>query len=466
MSTRRISALLALPIMAIVIAIIGGVPGVDILDKVINEGSVKLNGAYTTTMIGAVLAELMNRHGIAKSLVRWVAEFAGDNPYVLGVILTMVTAVLFSTLGGLGAVIMIGTIVLPVMLSLGIPNVTAGGLFLFGISLGGMFNLANWQLYIEVLGLEQSTIVGFIMPFAFIVGIAILTFLAIELRSARNIKFLLAGVIFAGLGLYGISQVFDPSAASKAAGAEPWSLPLSLGCLVFLVLLASFRAYRNESSLTLLAMLTPVVPLVLVLVCKWSIMSAFFAAITYGVLVTWRKDSINILTRSILDGINSVIPAVFLMIGIGMLIAAVGHESISGEITPLIASIVPSTAVPYVIIFTLMAPLALYRGPLSLWGMGSGLVKLVQQTAKLGGEAIMGMLMSVGQIQGICDPTNTHNIWIATYLGTDTHALLRRTIVYAWSAAFLGLVLSCLLGYVPMGAPDPAATVGAVGILN
>ena len=60
----------------------------------------------------------------------------------------------------------------------------------------------------------------------------------------------------------------------------------------------------------------------------------------------------------------------------------------------------------------------------------------------------MGMLMSVGQVQGICDPTNTHNIWIATYLGTDTHALLKKTILFAWLAVVGGLVLACCLGYV------------------
>jgi hypothetical protein len=64
-------------------------------------------------------------------------------------------------------------------------------------------------------------------------------------------------------------------------------------------------------------------------------------------------------------------------------------------------------------------------------------------------QAIMGMLMSVGQIQGVCDPTNTQNIWIATYLGVDTQAILRKTIGYAWLAVILGLSLSVAKGFVP-----------------
>ena len=197
-----------------------------------------------------------------------------------------------------------------------------------------------------------------------------------------------------------------------------------------------------------MALITPLVPLILVLGFGWEIIAAFVFAIIYGVLTTWSRTSVNEITRSIIDGITTVIPAVFLMIGIGMLINAVSNESIAGSIRPLIATVVPTSPLPYVIVFTILAPLALYRGPLSLWGMGSGLVKLIQNSTALGGQAIMGMLMSVGQVQGICDPTNTHNIWIATYLGTDTHALLKKTIAFAWLAVIGGLILACLLGYV------------------
>ncbi|MDZ4833156.1 MAG: citrate transporter [Candidatus Melainabacteria bacterium] len=460
MYTRRVSALLALPIMALVIAAVGGISGQEILDDVITKGSVKLHMAYTTTMFGAVLAELMNRHGIAKALVRWVAEFAGDNPYVLGVILTLVTALLFSTLGGLGAVIMIGTIILPVMLSIGISTATAGGLYLFGISLGGMFNLANWQFYVDVLKVDQSVIVQFVVPFAFVIAIAILLFLAIELRTMKNLKYLLGGVALLGTGLLLTQSGFSGSLQTAATAVAvtppptpivaPWSITASLVVLAIMVCYAIWRGSKKVTNLSWLALLTPVLPLFLVLACGWGIMPAFIAAITYGVLATWQKDSITMLTRSIIDGITTVIPAVFLMIGIGMLIAAVSSAQVAGAIGPLIAGVVPTTAFWYVVMFSLMTPFALYRGPLSLWGMGSGLIKLIQESTTLSGQAIMGMLMSVGQVQGICDPTNTHNIWIATYLGTDTQTLFRKTVVYAWLCSLFGLILACALKFVPI----------------
>lgn len=447
MYARRISALLALPLMAVAIALIGGVEPRAIVKDVLSAGSLKLHSAYTTTMFGAMLAELMNKHGMARALVRWVAEFAGDNPFFLGLLLTLVTALLFSTLGGLGAVIMVGTIILPVMLSLGIPALGAAGLFLFGISLGGMFNLTNWQLYTDVLKVEQPVIVSFVVPFALILTFVVLLFLTVELKDRRNIKFLTLGAA-ALAGLYPLLNQFTPTgAASKEA--LPVSYMVAGVAIVLLTVFAAVRHFKKSADLPAIALFTPIIPLLFVLVFRWDIIPAFMLGLVYGTLTTWSNQSVNLLTRSIIDGVANVIPAVLLMMGIGMLIVAVMDPRVSESIAPIIKTVVPTSAAWYIVVFALISPLALYRGPLSLWGMGSGLVSLMSKVTALSSQAIMGMLMSVGQIQGVCDPTNTQNIWIATYLGVDTQAILRKTIPYAWLAVILGLALSVVKGFVP-----------------
>jgi len=448
---RKISALLALPIMAVTLALVTGVPGKDILDEILAKGAVKLNVTYTTTMFGAMLAELLNRLGIAKSLIRWVAEFAGDNPFVLALLMTLATAILFSTLGGLGAVIMVGSIILPIMLSIGIADATAGGLFLFGISLGGMFNIAGWQLYMDVLNIPRDQIIAFVVPFSLVISCLIIAFLTIELKQKKGIAS--AVIAFGGLtacfffihgGIYS-HKLASQGVQSVVSGR---SLLLSLIGLVALIFYAIFRHRRNETTNPGFVMLTPLVPLILVLFCHWDFIPGFLAGIVFAALGSWKRDSINTINRSIIDGVSAVIPAIVLMMGIGMLINAVKHPKIAQSIAPLLAQIIPTTAWQYVLVFTLIAPLSLYRGPLSIWGMGSGIVSLIQKATTLSSQAIMGMLMSVGQIQGICDPTNTQNIWIATYLGTDTQILLRKTIPYAWLAVVGGLLLVTYSGYV------------------
>ena len=64
-----------------------------------------------------------------------------------------------------------------------------------------------------------------------------------------------------------------------------------------------------------------------------------------------------------------MVPAVVLMIGIGMLITAVTNDAVKGSMAPLITRIIPTTAAPYIIIFTLVAPLTC-TGAVKLVGHG------------------------------------------------------------------------------------------------
>jgi hypothetical protein len=110
---------------------------------------------------------------------------------------------------------------------------------------------------------------------------------------------------------------------------------------------------------------------------------------------------------------------------------------------PLLEEIVPKNFVSYVLTFTLLAPLALYRGPLNVWGMGYGLASILLASGMNPG-AVMGLLLAVGQIQGVSDPTNTHNVWLANELKIDVQKILGNTLPYTWIIALLGLIFAGL----------------------
>jgi hypothetical protein len=69
---------------------------------------------------------------------------------------------------------------------------------------------------------------------------------------------------------------------------------------------------------------------------------------------------------------------------------------------------------------------------------------LMVSTGSIPGAAIMGAIFSVGMIQGVCDPTNTHNVWIANYLALDTQKILKETVPYMWLLAIAGLLLAAI----------------------
>jgi hypothetical protein len=48
-------------------------------------------------------------------------------------------------------------------------------------------------------------------------------------------------------------------------------------------------------------------------------------------------------------------------------------------------------------------------------------------------------------VQGVSDPTNTHNVWIANNLNLDIQRILRATLPYVWATAFVGLAIGAAL---------------------
>ena len=65
-------------------------------------------------------------------------------------------------------------------------------------------------------------------------------------------------------------------------------------------------------------------------------------------------------------------------------------------------------------------------------------------SGNLPAAAVMAMLLSVGQVQGICDPTNTANVWIANHQGVGVNAILFRTLPFVWGAVVLGLAAAAV----------------------
>ena len=78
-----------------------------------------------------------------------------------------------------------------------------------------------------------------------------------------------------------------------------------------------------------------------------------------------------------IEGIKDVAAVIGLMIGIGILLNGVTAVATTALIQPLVTAIIPKTAVGYVLLFAILSPLALYRGPLNMYGLGSGLATIM-----------------------------------------------------------------------------------------
>jgi hypothetical protein len=482
MFLRKLPALLALPLMAILIAVFGGIPFEDILNIVIGKGSVRLYEAYTVTMFGSMLSFLLQKSGTAESFIKKGAELAGDRPFSVSIIMLLLITLLFTTLGGLGGIIMVATIIMPVLSSVGLTSLTVAGIFLIGISIGGILNAGNWSLYINILKIPESTVKNYALILFFVALINSVIFLIIELWRNDQIRIskknILTGSIFGILiivliiicSTFGFQNILS-SISSLESNFGIGSIILKIlyylliltGALILLNLCWDLikkitGREKNPNRIKWYAYFIPIIPLILILVFQINFIASFIVGLFYGFLATYRKGSINLLTQSIIEGGASVIPAVMLMLGIGILLNAIigpgGNWStthggapwpVLAQLEPLLKGLIPGTPISYLLVFTIAAPLALYRGPLNVWGLGYGLAAIMMVTGSIPNAAIMGMLLSVGQIQGVCDPTNTANVWFANELRVDVQKIMWNTLPYMWVLAFIGLVISMIM---------------------
>ena len=147
------------------------------------------------------------------------------------------------------------------------------------------------------------------------------------------------------------------------------------------------------------------------------------------------------------------------MMGIGMLLNAIIGPG--GDISalypdgwpvllllkPVMTSLVPPNAFMYVLIFTLAAPLGTLQGSLESLGHGLRASRRSFLAAGMPGAAIMALLMSVGMVQSISDPTNTHNVWLANEMQVDVQKVMWNTLPYTIVVAFVGLTIASVMFY-------------------
>ncbi|HOL80463.1 MAG TPA: citrate transporter [Ignavibacteriales bacterium] len=460
------------------------------------------------------------------------AELAGDNPLVIGILMLLLISLLFTTIGGLGAIIMVATIVLPIMSSVGISPIATTGIFLFGLSIGGILNPTNWALYTGTLKLELYQITPFAMKMFVIAFMVSIAYIIIQLKSDGsniNIKNVILKILIFVFVIFGIIYIFNSlseNLQNKIIIAINTVLEylkyLTILFILFTFLHSFYRILKNKNDeIHWLAYITPLMPLLFILVFKIHPIGAFTIGIIYGYLSTYRKNSFNLLIKSMFEGGSSVMPAVILMLGIGMLLVSImgpdssvfrtdvkvnnnvakiilpkdfiksqddiehllikydGIKSYDVKLAyntsldtitvlakkqeanfkieirnwkvltilqPLFANLVPKNGLSFLIIFSLLAPLSLYRGPLNVWGMGYP-VATVFLSSGMPAISIMALLISVGQIQGISDPTNTQNVWLANEMQVDVQKILWNTLPYTWAMAILGLALASIIYY-------------------
>lgn len=436
MVMRLLPALLALPLMAAWIAWVAGLPFLTWANEVLLGGAMRLSSAIALVVFGAMFARVIQKTGISSAIIKKAAELAGDRPIAIGFLMLAATAFVFMGMSGLGAVLMVGSIALPIMTSSGISPLDASVILLLGINLGLIANIASYGTYIGIFGSEAT--LYFYFP-----GIAIAALIAI-VYILRNVP--------RGTGGEG-SLLELVLSVLRGILSVPFSLLQVMGKMMSRKPTELVRKRRDMPAAALIA---PVLPLVFIGIAGMAFglgspkngaidpvaaaILGFLLASVYASLVTRPGQTINLLAGAFVEGIQDVAGVLFLFMGIGMLVTATAHPLAAPVLNPILTSILPSSMTGLLLVFALLAPAALYRGPFNMFGMGAGIAAILVGFGTFPPEALCGMFLAVGFVQAVADPTNSHNTWIGGFTGVDTAVILRRILPYSWAMCILMLL--------------------------
>lgn len=364
---------------------------------VLRAGSLHLYATIIATVFGGMFAMYVKNLNVAERLVYWTAEFAGQRPLLICLAVFLVTAGIFTSVGGLGTVIMLGTIILPILRSVGVGPIVGAGVFLIGIAMGGTLQPVSRRLWMDFYRIPAAQ---------------------------------LDTILWSMVGLYLVCGL----------GWMWWGTRRRLLSSFDAVAVVESRPRQTQVPARL--MLAPVIPVALVYFGGVEELSAFTASIVYMYLcVCRRRGAARVLARSLIEGAQAVMPPALLMVGIGILVTALSTPPVQSYLRPLLAAAVPASRWGYIALFALAAPLALYRGPLNVWGMGLAVSATLLATSALPPAAILGAILAAGMLQSVCDPTNTQNVWVAGFQGVSVNQILRYTLLPVWLAAAVATVI-------------------------
>ncbi|MGW8982871.1 TRAP transporter large permease subunit [Streptomyces parvus] len=406
MLTRKLPTGFALVLLAVAIAFIAGAPLTgenSVLDTVLQEGAPALAATMVAILLGSWLGKLLDETGIAGTLVRKIVEFGGDRPVVVALGVLAVSTLVGTVTGSAPAAMLAGIIGIPAMIAVGIPKVTAAGTILMGIAAGMPFELPIWQFFSTALELPIPTVRGFMLKlFPFALAAAVL-FVLVETRRR------------------GVEHAWS----LKSASAQPVSRREQLGDAPWY------------------ALLTPVVPLVLALGFEVAILPSMLAGVLYALLTTTRPREMNKrLLRTLYGAFEVAAAPMVLFIAIGILLAAVKLPGAVESLEPLVKAVSPQNPVLFVLVFTLLVPLCLYRGPLNVFGLGAGIAGVLIAAGIYPAVAVLGLATSYNQVFGVSDPTSTQTVWSAQYAGVTPQQVMLRTLPYVWAVALGGFCVT------------------------
>ena len=392
---------------------IAGMPVLDVVAKVFQEGpELYAKAMLVNVFFGAFFSRVLMDTGIAATLIRKVVELGGDKPRLTMTLLCVVTALCFTSMTGIGPVMSIAVIVLPILQALGIPAPIALFSFMGSIMAGVIANITHFIQYRGILGgMEPGIIEGYSYEEYFTFGMIGLAIALVVVLLVTNL------------------------ALNKTKTAHAWASSATGSAVVD----APFYSW-----------ISVLLPVLLVVVLKIPlivsfVVSSLYALITCGKLKGGFTEICRIISKLFSDGATDVGPMVGFLLTLSMFNAAAVY--IAPYFDAVIGGLFPTSALGICALFAVLIPLGFFRGPTNLVGCGTAIASVVLSLQAWPFAFIYPLFSIATCVPQHIDITQSWVAWGLGYTKVNQKDLMKMTIPTGWIAgAILCFVIYFLYG--------------------
>lgn len=399
--------LLGFLVTAVVWCVIGLVPIQTVVTTIFQESVAAYGGTIAVIVFGAWFGRVLVDTGIAGYIIKKTVELAGDKPLVTTLLINVVCMLIFTSAFGVGSVMAIGMIILPILMSLGIDKRTAVGAYMLAVAGGMWLNVAYVSQFFAVFpGIKYD---NHYVQFGLI-------------ATALHLAVLVVYILF-NYGLANKKKVRAWSAAEQGS---------------------------SDTQLKGYVTIVPFIPILMVAIFKWQPVPAFIMGIFLGLLLTGNlktyKDAVTKAQKTLYDGVADS------GLLIGMLYSVNIFQAAAKQIAPilqdLLGDFIPNSPIILLIGFAIFAPLALFRGPLMIWGSGIALASILQAMGTFDERFlfIIFMIPPVSIVASSC-PTQSWTMWALNFTKVDTKEYIKSNLGWAWALTVACLVVGYFVYY-------------------
>lgn len=371
---------------------------------------------WGTTLVnvcwGAWFGRVLMETGIASTLIRKTVELGGDKPIVTIALLNVVTALIFTAMTGAGPVIAIGVIVLPIMMSLGVPKAVSMFSFMGSVAAGIYLNPVNFAQYraffIKPEEMPEFTLGWYASHWGYY-ALAIM---------------LVATTVLAALYI------------KKNKTSHAWAAQTRSGAI-------------EQKDAPLYTLILPIVPVVLKIWLDFSviggfIIAGFLALFLCGKLKSGFKEGCQLVNKLYYDGVVDTAPLVGFLLTLPMFNKVASYAS--PYFKAVLGGVMPKSEIVVCVVFAILLGMGLFRGPMTLVGCGAATLGVLSNVASFS----VPFLYAVFAI-----PTITVNIgscitqsWVAwglAYTKVESKDFLKLSIPNAYITGVLQYALTFIM---------------------